>query len=305
VTLVDLTKPVNYLRLSAVELTAVFNHPTINQHSQAAPEPVHASAATGPAQASAPPPGERPMPPSLAMPQSRTEATPLEIPRPQPKGGPPMEPVKAVVPGPSGGEHAIRPAQAIKPLPNLWLKAVLSGASLRQDWFTCLIYRKLAEHFGNSSESFFGPFPCWVCSLGDVEDISDPAFRGVFLTQRGWLGYLNQGRIARFRNEVAFLGTLESTIEGIGVSLAAAGKDSQQRIVFIACENYRTKFGLPELTVVQELARLREYGASLMSVNEVLQNPDPVEVIWTVPVHQEDLSDAQALEVFRPEPTSA
>ena len=305
VTLVDLTKPVNYLRLSAVELTAVFNHPTINQHSQAAPEPVRTSAVTGQAQASAPPPGERPMPPSVAMLQSRAEATPVETPSPQPEGGPPMEPVKPVVPGPSGGEHSIRPAQAIKPLPNLWLKAVLSGASPRQDWFTCLIYRKLAEHFGNSSESFFGPFPCWVCSLGDVEDISDPAFRGVFLTQRGWLGYLNQGRIARFRNEVAFLGTLESTIEGIGVSLVAAGIDSQQRIVFIACENYRTKFGLPELTVGQELARLREYGASLMNINEVLQNPDPIEVVWTVPANQEDLSDAQAVEVIRPEPVSA
>ena len=144
-----------------------------------------------------------------------------------------------------------------------------------------------------------------MCSLGDVEDISDPAFRGVFLTQKGWLGYLNQGRIARFRNEVAFLGTLESTIEGIGVSLVAAGTDSQQRIVFIVCENYRTKFGLPELTVAQELARLREYGASLMSMNEVLQNPDPIEVVWTVPANQEDPSDPQAVEIFRPEPISA
>lgn len=302
VTLVDLTKPVNYLRLSAVDLTAVFNHPTINQHSQAAPEPVRASAATGLAQASSPPPEERPMPPSVAMPRSSTEATPVGIPRSQPEVGSPMEPIRPVATGPGGGEHAIRPTQAIKPLPNLWLKAVLSGASLRQDWFTCLIYRKLAEHFGNSAEGFFGPFPCWVCSLGAVEDISDPAFRGVFLTERSWLGYLNQGRIARFRNEVAFLGTLESTIEGVGVSLVAAGKDSQQRILFVACENYRTKFGLPELTVTQELARLREYGASLMSINEVLQNPEPIEVVWTVPAHLEDLSEAQAVETFGPEP---
>ena len=305
VTLVDLTKPVNYLRLSAVELTAVFNHPTINQHSQAGLEPVRVSAVAGLAQASAPPPGERPMPPSVATPQSRTAATTVEIPRPQPEGGPPVGLGNAVVPGPSGGEHTIRPAQTIKPLPNLWLKAALSGASLRQDWFTCLIYRSLAEHFGNSSESFFGPFPCWVCSLGDVEDISDPAFRGVFLTQKGWLGYLNQGRIARFRNEVAFLGTLETAIEGIGVSLVAAGTDAQQRIVFIACENYRTKFGIPELTVAQELARLRDYGASLMSMNEVLQNPEPIEVVWSVPANQVDASDPQAVEIFRPEPVSA
>ena len=32
--MVDLSQPVNYLRLTAVELTAVFNHPAINQHSQ-------------------------------------------------------------------------------------------------------------------------------------------------------------------------------------------------------------------------------------------------------------------------------
>jgi hypothetical protein len=186
-------------------------------------------------------------------------------------------------------------------LPNLWLKSVLSHVSLRQDWFSFLVYRKLAEHFGNSAESFFGPFPCWVCSLGTVEDISDPAFRGVFLTQRGWLGYLNQGQLVRFHNEVAFLGTLESAIEGIGVSLVAAGTDSQQRIVFMVSENYRTKFGLPELTVAQELARLRKSGASVLSVNEVLQSPDPIEVVWTVPVHQEDPSEPQAMEDVRPE----
>ena len=200
----------------------------------------------------------------------------------------------------SGGEPAIRPVQAPSPLPNLWLKEVLSHACLRQDWFSFLVYRKLAEHFGNSAESFFGPFPCWACSLGTVEDISDPAFRGVFLTQRGWLGYLNQGQLVRFHNEVAFLGTLESAIEGIGVSLVAAGTDSQQRIVFVVSENCRTKFGLPELTVAQELARLRKSGASVMSVTEVLQSPDTIEVVWTVPAHQENPSEPQAVEDVRP-----
>jgi hypothetical protein len=304
-TLVDLTKPVNYLRLSAVELTAVFNHPTINQHGQAAREPVHASAVTGHTQAVTPPAAEQPSPPSVVPPQSKHEAAPVEVPRPQPEVGLPMEPAKTATRNPSSGDHAIRPAPAIRPLPNLWLKAALSGASLRQDWFTCLVYRKLAEHFGNSSEGFFGPFPCRVCHLGEVEDISEAGFRGVFLTQRGWLGYLNQGRIARFRNEVAFLGTLESAIEGIGVTLVAAGTDSQQRIVFVVCENYRTKFGLPELTVTQELARLREYGMSLMSINEVLQNPNPLEVVWTVPADQEIPDDPQAVEIFRPETPSA
>jgi hypothetical protein len=342
VIVIDLTKPVNYLRLSAVELTSVFNHPTINPRGQAAPEPARAIAVTGQAQAVAPPPAERPMPPSVTMPSSRTEVTPVEPPGAKLEVVLPTKPVKPGLPEPpsdrdggplsaleaerapkageglvhgpdarreaigappktSGGESAIRPAQAIRPLPNLWLKSVLSHVSLRQDWFSFLVYRKLAEHFGNSAESFFGPFPCWVCSLGTVEDISDPAFRGVFLTQRGWLGYLNQGQLVRFHNEVAFLGTLESAIEGIGVSLVAAGTDSQQRIVFMVSENYRTKFGLPELTVAQELARLRKSGASVLSVNEVLQSPDPIEVVWTVPVHQEDPSEPQAMEDVRPE----
>jgi hypothetical protein len=303
VTVIDLTKPVNYLRLSAVELMAVFNHPTINQRSQAAPELARASPALGQAQPVAPPPAERPMPLSAAMPPSKTEVTPVVIPRPPPKPDPPMEPPKPTAPGPSEGGHAIRPAPALKPLPNLWLKEVLSRASLRQDWVSFLVYRKLAEHFENSEEGFFGPFPCWVCSLGSVEDISDPDFRGVFLTQRGWLGYLNQGQLVRFHNEVTFLGTLESAIEGIGVSLVAAGTDSQQRIVFIVSESYRIKFGLPELTVTQELARLRKSGASVMSVTEVLQSPDPIEAVWTVPAEQQDPSDPQAVETLRQEPS--
>ena len=151
----------------------------------------------------------------------------------------------------------------------------------------------------------FGPIPCWASSLGDVEDVCDPAFEEFFLTKKGGLAYLNQGHIARFHNEVAFVGTLESTIEGIGVSLKAVGADSQQRIVFIVTEGYRAQFGIPEQTVAEELARLREYGASLMSVNEVLHNLDPIEVVWSVPAEQEDLSDAQAVEDSRPEPSSA
>ena len=55
VTIIDLSKPVNYLHLSAVELTAVFNHPAINQHSKVAPQPSRPSGQPGQAQVSAPP----------------------------------------------------------------------------------------------------------------------------------------------------------------------------------------------------------------------------------------------------------
>jgi hypothetical protein len=159
----------------------------------------------------------------------------------------------------------------------------------------------MAAHFGNSHEDRFGPIPCWASSLGDVEDVCDPAFRGVFLTQKGGLAYLCQGHIARFNNQVAFVGTLESTIEGIGVNLKAVGVDAQQRIVFIVTESYRTQFGVAEQSVVEELARLRERGALLLSVNEILQSPDALELVWTVPAKQEDPSDPQAVVHRRPE----
>ena len=176
---------------------------------------------------------------------------------------------------------------------------------MRQDWFACLVYTRLAEHFGNSSEGYFGPFPCWACSLGEVENISDPAFRGVFLTQKGGLGYLNRGHVARFRNEVAFIGTLETTIEGIGVHLVAVGADTEQRVVFVVTEGYRAKFDLPDQAVAEELARLKDYGALVLSASEVLQNTDPIEVIWTVPAEQENPDDPQAVENLRPDSTAA
>jgi hypothetical protein len=40
-----------------------------------------------------------------------------------------------------------------------------------------------------------------------------------------------------------------------------------------------------------------------MSVKEVLQSPEPLEVVWTVPAEQEDPDDPQALESLRPDCT--
>ena len=83
----------------------------------------------------------------------------------------------------------------------------------------------------------------------------------------------------------------------------ALATDLEQRIVFIVTEGYRTKFGVPEQTVVQELVCLRTFGALVMSVNEVLHSSEPLEVVWTVPTEQEDPSDPQALESLRPDST--
>ena len=302
---IDLSQPVNYLRLTAMELTAVFNHPAINQHSRISSQLSGMTQSTGQAQAAVPPAAERSILPSMMVSAPKAETKAITVSTPKPEGGPPREPAKPVIPKPGGGEFSVPSVQVVRPLPNLWLEAILNRPSSRHDWFTRLVYRKLAEHFGNSREGMFGPIPCWAVSLGAVEDVCDRAFRGVFLTQKGGLAYLNQGHIARFNNQVAFVGTLESTIEGIGVSLKAVGVDSQQRIVFIVSERYRAQFGIPEPAVVEELARLREYGALVLSAHEVLQSPEPLELVWTIPAEQEDPNDPQAVENPRPDNAGA
>jgi hypothetical protein len=84
------------------------------------------------------------------------------------------------------------------------------------------------------------------------------------------------------------------------VKLKAVGADSQQRIVFIVTENYRTQFGIPVQTVAEELARLKEYGASVMSASEVLHSPEPIAVVWSVHAKQQNPSELQAVEELRP-----
>ncbi len=298
---IDLSRPVNYLRLTAVDLTAVFNHPAINPHSKASSESGGVSERRAPIRVAVPPAVGRPTQSSPTEPHASAETKPVEVPTPKPEVNRPKAPVRLVFLKTGGEEPGAQSAQPIQPSVNSWLKAVLGRPSLQHEGFTCLLYRKLAEHFGNSSEAMFGPIPCWACSLGDVEDVCDPAFRGVFLTQKGGLAYLNHGHIARFHNEVAIVGTLESTIEGIGVRLKAVGADSLQRIVFVVAQGYRTQFGIPEQLVAQELARLWEYGALIKSPNELMQSPEPIEVIWSVPVEQEDPNDPQAAEHVRPE----
>ena len=296
---IDLSRPVNYLRLTALDLTAVFNHPAINQHRTSSSQPNAARERSGPVRVAIPPAVERPAPPPLTVSQPRFEVKPVELPRPKPEVGPPREPAKPVASITGDGESSGQSARVAAPLPNLWLETILRRPSLRHAGFTCLIYRRMAEYFGNSSEAMFGPIPCWACSLGEVEDVCDPAFRGVILTQKGGLAYLNQGHIVRFHNAVAIIGTLEATIEGIGVDLRAVGVDSQQRITFVVTERPSAQFGIPEQTVAEELMRLREYGALVMSVRDVLASSEPIEVLWSVPTEQEDPDDPQAAEYAR------
>ena len=70
--------------------------------------------------------------------------------------------------------------------------------------------------------------------------------------------------------------------------------------MFIVTEGYRGQFGVPVQAVAGELARLREHGAVVMSLPELLQSPEAMEVVWSVPVEQEDPDDPQAVEIVRP-----
>jgi hypothetical protein len=181
----------------------------------------------------------------------------------------------------------------------LWLKEVLAQPALPHDWFTVLTYSKMAQWLGNSSEGKLGPSDCWFISLGESKDIADPAFKGMFITEKGSLGFLNKGQMARFYNEVAFLGTQESALEGIQVTLVAVGLDAQGRLVFVLGDNYRAQFGVQEVTVASVVNRLREHDAVIMSVTETLASTYPLEVVWTVPTEQSDPSSPEARESTR------
>ena len=326
---IDLSRPVNYLRLSPVELTAVFNHPAINQHSQAAPRA--AEAAAGLKQAAPPPPAHEPggagperalqpaagpePPPPAHEPEGAGlgVASPPGLPPSTEAGGrKPTEPARQeaqdVPPSPSPSndtrtkavEPVAAPAAPAEPLPNSWLGNVLAQPPIRHDWLACTVYSKIAERFGNSRDGTLGLSRCWAVALDEAEDIADPAFKGIFLTEKRGLGFLCREQMVRFNQGVAFIGTQESAIQGIGVSLLGVGFDVQQRLVLVITDDYRKKFGVPEQTLAQELGRLETCGAVIMSVHELLHSQDPIEVLWTVPAAQENSNDPRVIESLWP-----
>jgi hypothetical protein len=284
-----LSQPLNLMRLSVAELTAVLNHPAINRYPKALPG---ATAVQAVAQV-APPPGAPDPPKPEQVAEARRE---LALARTEPP--PPPAPASRRL------SYALEPPSQtpafLQSLPNVWLKEILGQPALPPDWFAVLTYTKLAERFGNSNEGKFGPCDCWFISLGESEDIADPAFKGVFITEKGSLGFLSHGQMARFYNGVAFLGQQDSALEGIQVNLIALGLDAQERLVFVLSENYRGQFGVRHATLGEVLGRLRESGAVILSARELLANADPIEVIWTVPADQPDPTNPEALESTRP-----
>ena len=185
-------------------------------------------------------------------------------------------------------------------MPNHWLAPALAQPPIRHDWFASLIYSKLAECFGNSQEGQFGPIHCWYIALGEAEDSTDPAFTGIFLTEKGGLGFLSQGFMLRFCNGVVFIGPQDAALEGVEVTLVAVGLDDQQRVFFIVTDDYRSRFGVPDQIVAEALFQLREHGATMLSVSELLTSAEAVRVIWTVPAKQSDPDNPEAVENTAP-----
>ncbi len=298
---IDLSQLLNLLRLNPAELTAVFGHPVVNRQAKAAPSPHPSGEPQLQPDRSSPISQAKPQPasptPPPAKPAHLTGASKVGLeslestPTPTPLASGPI---------PEADQPAPKRAETSRPLPNLWLSKILAQPASPNDWFNRLAYGNLAERFGNSTEGRFGPSHCWFVRLGESEDMDDPAFKGIFFTERGSLGFLNQGQLARFNHGVAFLGTRESALEGIDVNLVAVGLDSQERVLFVLSDNYRGQFGVPETALMEVVRRLGECGASIMSVQETLSSREPLEVVWTVPAEQADPENPEALESRRP-----
>ena len=291
---VELHQPLNLLRLSAAELTAVLNHPAINRHAKPPGTSPAPAAATAPLPTAAPKPAPPP-PAAHSLPTARVAAAPAP---PRPAELPPAPPTPAP-------DHAEPPPLTAPPpvvKPNLWLEPLLSEPALAHDWFPFLVYSKMAEWFGNSTEGTFGPCNCWFISLDAGEDISAPDFKGIFLTEKGSFGFMNAGRMARFCHQVAFIGTQSDALEGIEINLAGVALDAAGRVIFITSDDYRSRFGVSEATLASELSQLREHGALIMNAREAIGWREPIAVVWTAPAEQIDPADPQARETVRATP---
>lgn len=306
---VDLSQPVNYTHLNVIELASVFNHPAINRHHKSPSGPL----AAAPVEAPSPALAQRPLPPHLAMaPKPTASANQVTSPAqagnrngtPEPRRQAPMtsaEGAQKLVAAPPSPQPATAPAA----LPNAWLGGALGQVPIRYDWLACLLYRQVAEYFHNSGEAELKLGRCWRVALNSLEQPPDAPSRWLFLTQKGGLGFIGGGRMARFNRGVAFIGTQEAVLEGIDVHLAAVGLFDRDHIAFVIRDSFRSKFGVQETIVGQELKSLSEAGASLLTIREVLESPRALEIVWTVPAEQANPADPQACQNRRPGPGTA
>jgi len=301
--LIDLSQPVNYAHLGVIELTAVFNHPAVNRHSKLGMEPAPPSL-----------PEIQPAAPQIPAREPVSKANPASAGVPVPRLPPlvaksPERVLEAVLTGPviAPKPQADR-VQQTEPLtdtqptssPNAWLASVLAQPPIRFDWLSSLLYAKIAERFGNSRVGTIGPGSGWTVALGEVSDVADPAFKGIFLTQKGGFGFLGRDAMLRFHRGVIFLGSRASVLEGIDVALLAVGLFEQSDFVFVVNDGFTSKFDVPQQAVGRELARLSNAGAIVLSKSEVLAAERALELVWTVPADQSNPLEPEVLESLRP-----
>jgi hypothetical protein len=302
--LIDLSQPVNYTRLGVIELTTIFNHPAVNRHSKIA-------SASAPADLPVVKPVAVQAPLSEHALTAAAAAAPAQIPAAGPVLIKPQAP-EPVAEAPTASQAASKPHvdsapvpepppdTTLNPSPNAWLAPVLAQAPIRFDWLSSLLYASLAERFGNSRQGTIGLGTAWAVALGDITDLSDPGFKGVFLTQKGGFGFLGLNAMVRFHRGVVFVGSRESVLEGIGVDLLAIGLDEQEDLIFIVSDGFVSKFDVADKIVARELARLRDAGATLVSRKEVLETARALELVWTVPAEQSKPLEPEAVESERP-----
>jgi len=130
--------------------------------------------------------------------------------------------------------------------------------------------------------------------------VEDPNFKGVFLTQKGGFGFLGQHTLLRFHKGVVFLGSRETVLEGIGVSLIAVGLDTESRLLFIVADEYRSRLGATDRIIASELTRLDAAGAVILTREEAIEFSRVIELVWTVPADQADPINPEAIENLRP-----
>lgn len=320
-TVIDLSHPVNYSRLNSVELTALFNHPAVNRQarttSRETPQPKSVQAAPPPAQ---PHPSEvlrvplvsaRPAPPKAEPephlpPKSLAIIPPPKAQEPTSAQRPIKEPPKSILvpPAMAAPRSAAFPQPGpAAPAPNLWVKPLLEQTPMPFEWFTCLVYERIATWFGNSNQGEILGNHCWFVQLAEAEDPAQPDFRAIYDTQNEF-GFISGVQVFRFQRTRAYLGTTEWLLEGPDVHPVAVGVDADGLPVFIVADGYRPKFGVPLPDVATQLAELKGAGAILMGVKEALASRDAIEVLWTVPAEQPDPAQPQALETLRPESAS-
>ncbi len=338
--MIDLSQPVNYLHLSAVDLTAVFNHPSINRHTQAAPATSLApKLATAPLSTLQQPPsgdillsparqiGEPPAPgakvqiatqppratmggagePAIAA--SRVpEAKPPQVAQTDP-GRPSFHDHKPNTPSEIKATEALSPPPSPPSLkrearPNLWLKPILAQQPIRFDWLACLMYERIATWLRNSREGELLGHKCWVVEINEAQGedalTAERCSKAIVLKGDGGFGFVRDNWICLFENGRVAFGPNESPLKADQVRLMATGMNAVGRFVFVVNDGYRSQ--LPKEQLIAMLAQLEQKGAVLLSAEELFESCEAMQVVWTVPVEQANPADPQALESIPTEP---